>query len=65
MLQSPLTLGLTAGEVGAAASAYVTGVVIGALIFGWLTDRFGRRFVFYVTLIVYLTGVLRLAGHPE
>jgi MFS family permease len=25
---------------------------------GWLTDRFGRRFVFYVTLIVYLTGVL-------
>src|SRR5580693_9255925 len=26
--------------------------------FGWITDRFGRRLVFYVTLIVYLTGVL-------
>jgi MFS family permease len=61
VLQSPLTLGLTAGEVGAAASAYVTGAVIGALIFGWMTDRFGRRLIFYVTLIVYLTGVLLTA----
>jgi Sugar (and other) transporter len=40
------------------ASFYVIGAVTGALGFGWLTDRFGRRFVFYVTLIVYLTGVL-------
>ena len=40
------------------ASFYVIGAVIGALGFGWLTDRFGRRFVFYVTLIVYLTSVL-------
>ena len=61
VLQSPLTLGLTAGEVGAAASAYVTGAVIGALIFGWMTDRFGRRLIFYVTLIVYLAGVLLTA----
>ena len=29
--------------------------------FGWLTDRFGRRFVFYVTLVVYLTGVMLTA----
>jgi MFS family permease len=34
------------------------GAVTGALGFGWITDRFGRRFVFNVTLIVYLTGVL-------
>jgi MFS family permease len=61
VLQSPLTLHLTAGQIGAAGSAYVTGAVIGALIFGWLTDRFGRRFVFYVTLIVYLVGVLLTA----
>jgi MFS family permease len=40
------------------ASFYVIGAVSGALGFGWLTDRFGRRFVFYVTLIVYLAGVL-------
>ena len=61
VLQSPLTLGLTAGEIGGAGSAYVTGAVIGALIFGRMTDRFGRRLIFYVTLIVYLAGVLLTA----
>jgi MFS family permease len=55
------TLGLSAAQLGNAASAYVTGAVIGALVFGWLTDRFGRRTVFYATLIVYLTGVLLTA----
>lgn len=34
------------------------GAVVGALVFGWITDRHGRRLVFYVTLIVYLSGVL-------
>ena len=61
VLQSRQTLALTAGEIGAAGSAYVIGAVIGALVFGWLTDRFGRRLVFYVTLVVYLTGVLLTA----
>ena len=58
VLQDTQTLGLSAGEIGAAGSAYVIGAVVGALLFGWLTDRFGRRLVFYVTLGVYLTGVL-------
>src|SRR5262249_25607866 len=58
VLQSPETLGLSATQVGSTASAYVVGAVVGALLFGWLTDRFGRRLVFYVTLAVYLTGVL-------
>src|SRR5262245_55042556 len=58
VLQSSETLGLSSTQVGSTASAYVVGAVIGALLFGWLTDRFGRRFVFYVTLAVYLTGVL-------
>jgi len=58
VLQSRDTLGLSATQVGTTASAYVVGAVIGALLFGWLTDRFGRRFVFYVTLAVYLAGVL-------
>jgi MFS family permease len=58
VLQNTATLGLSAQRVGEAASAYVVGAVFGALIFGWLTDRFGRRFVFYVTLMVYLTGVM-------
>jgi MFS family permease len=58
VLQSRDTLGLSSTQVGTTASAYVVGAVIGALLFGWLTDRFGRRLVFYVTLIVYLSGVL-------
>jgi len=58
VLQSRDTLGLSATQVGTTASAYVVGAVIGALLFGWLTDRLGRRFVFYVTLAVYLIGVM-------
>jgi MFS family permease len=61
VLENPQALGISAGEIGAAGSAYVTGAVLGALVFGWLTDRFGRRLVFYVTLVVYLTGVILTA----
>jgi Sugar (and other) transporter len=50
VLQDPQTLGFSVAQVGNAASSYVIGAVIGALLFGWLTDRFGRRFVFYTTL---------------
>ena len=57
-LQGADTLHLTSANLGAVASFYVVGAVIGALVFGWITDRHGRRLVFYVTLIVYLTGVL-------
>ncbi|MBO0757855.1 MAG: MFS transporter, partial [Bradyrhizobiaceae bacterium] len=58
VLQNAETLALSPREIGGAASTYVLGAVIGALLFGWLTDRFGRRLVFYVTLVVYLVGVL-------
>ncbi len=61
VLQHPQTLGLSATEIGGAASAYVSGAVIGALVFGWLTDRHGRRLIFYVTLVVYLAGVFATA----
>jgi MFS family permease len=61
VLRDRETLGLSAGQIGGAASAYVASAVVGALIFGWLTDRFGRRLVFYVTLIVYLAGVILTA----
>jgi len=62
VLRDPHALGLTASQLGAAGSAYVIGAVIGALVFGWLTDRYGRRLVFYVTLVVYLAGVLLTAS---
>jgi MFS family permease len=61
VLREHATLGLSASQIGNAASTYIIGAVLGALVFGWLTDRFGRRTVFYVTLIVYLTGVLLTA----
>ncbi|HLY54226.1 MAG TPA: MFS transporter, partial [Stellaceae bacterium] len=57
-LQSAQTLSLTSAEIGAAASSYVIGAVTGALVWGWITDRAGRRAVFYATLCVYLAGVL-------
>lgn len=58
VLASPGTLDLSAGEVGAIGSCYLTGAVAGALFFGWLTDRFGRRRIFFLTLGCYLAGVL-------
>jgi MFS family permease/peptidoglycan hydrolase-like protein with peptidoglycan-binding domain len=51
-------LGMSSGQVGAAASLYVAGAVSGALVWGYLTDRVGRRKLFMVTLAVYLAGVV-------
>ncbi|MGE3148960.1 MAG: MFS transporter [Pseudorhodoplanes sp.] len=51
--QSP-ALQLTNTEIGIAGSAYLAGAVLGALFFGWLTDRMGRRKLFFITLAVYL-----------
>ena len=51
--ESP-SLGLSASQVGLAASAYLVGAVGGALGFGWLTDRWGRRKIFFVTVILYI-----------
>jgi len=56
VLQDSRTLHLSAAEIGAVASFYVSGAVLGALVFGWLTDRFGRRKIFYATLAVYIVG---------
>jgi len=43
-------------DVGLASSAYLAGAVLGALLFGWLTDRLGRKRLFFITLAVYLVA---------
>jgi len=53
--QSP-SLHLDNTEVGLASSAYLVGAVLGALLFGWLTDRLGRRKFFFITLAVYMSA---------
>ncbi|GAN54538.1 MFS transporter [Tanticharoenia sakaeratensis] len=57
ILQRSDTLGLSASEIGAAASFYVAGAVFGALLFGWMTDRMGRKQIFFLTLGIYILGV--------
>jgi MFS family permease len=56
VLQLPSTLHLTAAEVGLGATVYLIGQVVGALFFGFATDRIGRKRLFYATLLIYLTG---------
>jgi MFS family permease len=48
-------------EVGIASSAYLAGAVSGAILFGWLTDRWGRRVLFFLTLAVYMTATVATA----
>ena len=53
--ESP-TLRFSNAEIGLAGSAYVLGAVLGALLFGWLADRWGRRRLFFLTLAVYIAA---------
>jgi MFS family permease len=55
-LKEKTALGLSDVQVGASATGYLAGAVIGALIFGWLTDRLGRKKLFFITLALYLTA---------
>ncbi|AVO46798.1 MFS transporter [Phreatobacter cathodiphilus] len=48
-------------DVGLAGSAYLAGAVLGALFFGWLTDRLGRKKLFFITLTVYLVATAATA----
>src|SRR3712207_7422764 len=49
-------LELSASQVGLGGAIYIAGAVTGALIFGYLTDRYGRKKLFLITLALYLAA---------
>jgi MFS family permease len=65
VLQRPDSLALSAGEIGASGSLYIGGAVVGALFFGRLTDRLGRKKLFLTTLAVYMLATLSTAFAPD
>ncbi len=60
-LQNTQTLHLSTVEVSAAGTAYLIGTVVGALLFGRMTDMFGRKMLFMITLAVYLVATIATA----
>ena len=58
--QSPV-LNFSNADVGLAGSAYILGAVLGAVLFGMMTDRLGRRRLFFITLAVYLVATAATA----
>jgi MFS family permease len=60
-LQESPVLRFTAEEVGLVGTAYLVGAVTGAVLFGYLTDRLGRRKLFFVTLGLYLVATAATA----
>src|SRR5579871_3885379 len=61
ILESKDGLSLTDPQVTAAATTYLAGAVMGALLFGYLTDRLGRRKLFLVTLATYSIATISTA----
>lgn len=54
-------IAITPGQIGIAAAFYVAGACLGALLFGQLTDRFGRKKLFIITLGVYVAATVATA----
>jgi MFS family permease len=55
-LSKPETLAMTSTQVGFIATIYLIGEVVGALVFGRMSDKLGRKNLFMITLAIYLVG---------
>ena len=53
-LKDSPALRMSNADIGLAGAIYIAGAVVGALFFGWLTDRLGRRKLFFITLFLYI-----------
>ncbi|HEU5244456.1 MAG TPA: MFS transporter, partial [Gaiellaceae bacterium] len=62
LTESGSGIGITTAQIGTAAAVYVAGACCGALFFGQLTDRFGRKKLFLLTLGVYIVATLATAA---
>ncbi|MDB6000536.1 MAG: transporter [Rhizobacter sp.] len=65
VLERADTLGLSAVQIGGSGSLYIGGAIIGALWFGRMTDRLGRKRLFLITLAVYAAATLATAFSPN
>jgi MFS family permease len=54
-------ISISTGQIGTAAAFYVAGACIGALFFGQLTDRLGRKKLFMLTLLLYIAATAATA----
>src|SRR5262249_36884986 len=61
VLQEPGSLHFSGSQIGLLNTAYLAGAVLGALLFGYLTDRLGRKRLFTATLGLYLVAALLAA----
>jgi MFS family permease len=57
-IEGPQGLNMTATQIGLSGSAYILGAVLGAIVFGRLTDRYGRRRLFTITVGLYLVATI-------
>jgi MFS family permease len=60
-LRDSPVLQLSNADIGLAGGTYIAGAVLGALFFGWLADRLGRRKLFFITLAVYVSATIATA----
>jgi MFS family permease len=62
MTESGSGIAIATAQIGTAAAFYVGGACVGALFFGQLTDRFGRKKLFLLTLGLYIVATLATAA---